>query len=353
MRKLIPILVIVPIVVAIMAGLLIAPHGSRTHAQLIGTSLRGRTASGFTLRDQFGHTVQLAQFRGQPVVLTFVHSRCREACPVIAEELRRTLDLLKRHARQVAVVAISTYPEEDTRTSVIRFSRTHGLLHRWHYLTGPRNNLTRIWRRYGIFAPPAGSSPSLADMHTTATYLIDQRGRERELLTGNLDSALLTRDLRILLKLPVDTLGRDAVPAPEVGHPAPNFTLRSVSGSSTELRSFKGKVVLLNFWATWCIPCRKEMPLLARWYRQAHARGFVILGVDRQEPANDVRAFLHELTIPYPVVLDGNGSIVALYHVIPIPASFLIDRQGVIQSVQLGQLDDIFFPTKIAPLLTS
>jgi len=91
--------------------------------------------------------------------------------------------------------------------------------------------------------------------------------------------------------------------------------------------------------------------LLQRRYEQLRGKGFVVLGVDQQEPRGDVSSFLHRLHISYPVVLDESGSTVASYSVAGIPASFLVDRQGVIQSVHLGVLDQLYFDTQVAPLL--
>jgi peroxiredoxin len=93
------------------------------------------------------------------------------------------------------------------------------------------------------------------------------------------------------------------------------------------------------------------MPLLQRRYEQLRAKGFVVLGVDQQEPRGDVIAFLQRFHISYPVVLDDSGSTVAKYSVVGTPASFLIDRHGVIQSVHLGVLDRPYFVTQVAPLL--
>ena len=200
-----------------------------------------------------------------------------------------------------------------------------------------------------IYAPPAGANAALADGHTTATYLIDRDGRQRVLWTGGLDNAMVGRDLRILLGIPVSITLKNA--APEVGHPAPAFSLDGAHGGRLSLAAFHGKVVLLNFWATWCKPCRSEMPQLAACYRQEQRRGLVVLGVDMEEPRGDVLSFLQQLHIPYPVGLDESGSISGRYQVNVLPVSFLIDRHGTVQSVRIGVVDSVYRMTQVQPLL--
>lgn len=144
-----------------------------------------------------------------------------------------------------------------------------------------------------------------------------------------------------------------ATPAPAAGHPAPDFTLSTADGSHLHLDSLHGKVVLVNFWATWCQPCRQEMPRLAAWYRAHHSQGFVVLGVDKEEPPSDVRSFLHRLDIPYPVVVDGSGVVVADYHILALPQSILIDHRGIIRQVTYGVVNERYLDSHVIPLLRS
>lgn len=334
-----------------LVGLFLIPHGNNTpQPALAGTLMHDKRAPNIRLTDQFHRRVNLAAFRGRPVVLTFLESHCRATCPLVAEKLREAVRSLGPAGRQVAILAVSVDPGSDTISAVRRFSRAHGMLHRWHYLTGSRHALARIWRAYYIYAAPKGASAALTQAHTSATYLIDRQGRERVLLAGNPDEVTLSQDLHILAGVPV-TSPAEAAPAPETGHPAPDIVLRSLAGRNMSLASLRGHTVLLNFWATWCTACRTEMPRLVGWYHKLHHRGFVVLGIDQQEDPAAVAAFTHQYHIRYPVVLDRSGDVSARYNVVGLPTSFLIDRQGIIQSVHIGVVNAAYRGQHIMPLL--
>jgi peroxiredoxin len=106
-----------------------------------------------------------------------------------------------------------------------------------------------------------------------------------------------------------------------------NFTLMDLDGKPWTLKDLKGKVVMLNFWATWCPPCRKEMPDLEAFYRQFSPQGFVILGISDDEP-DKVRAFVQQHGVTYPVLLDPGSKVNELLHINGIPKTFIYDREG-------------------------
>ena len=126
----------------------------------------------------------------------------------------------------------------------------------------------------------------------------------------------------------------------KVGQPAPDFTLDTLDEGQVTLSGFKGKAVLINFWASWCAPCREETPDLVKAYNAHHAEGLVILGVNMTsiDTVSDAKSFVAEFQIPYPVPLDRDGKVAALYRVSGIPTSFFINRQGTITHVQIGKL---------------
>lgn len=129
------------------------------------------------------------------------------------------------------------------------------------------------------------------------------------------------------------------VSAPVVGGLAPEFEAVGIAGDEFSLRQTRGRIVLLNFWATWCEPCRAEMPLLEARSRALESAGLTVIGVNFDEPADLVRAFQAELGLTFPIVLDPGGRIQALYQVFGYPTTFFIDGSGVIRVVHIGGMD--------------
>lgn len=127
---------------------------------------------------------------------------------------------------------------------------------------------------------------------------------------------------------------RFAPAAAEVGAPAPDFEARALEdGSLRRLSDYRGQVVLLNVWATWCIPCRREMPSIEKLYREYSPRGLRVVAVSVDDPSAEesVRQFVEELGLSFEILHDPTGKIVQSYQMIGIPQSFLIDRRGIIR----------------------
>lgn len=337
MRRLLLLFALALLLLGAGIGLLLVPRSGGTAAAFSGAALNGRPAPSFQLRDQFGRTITLSQFRGHPVILTFVQSHCTGQCPLDAEKIYQALRSLGRPAAGVAVLGISADPAHDTPASARAFSRRYGLLHRWHFLLGSRSMLTPVWKQYYVYVAPAGAPAALVAAHTAATFLLDTQGRERALFTGaDLTTPALARDLRILLGLPVSAAVLPGA-APQLDHPAPPFSLHTLDGAPLSLSRLRGRPVLLNFWATWCVACRSEMPLLERWSRQ-HP-GVTVLGIDQEEGRTTVQPFLRRLGVTYPIALDSDGRVSGRYDLVGLPASFFLDRQGVIRATRLGTLN--------------
>jgi peroxiredoxin len=109
---------------------------------------------------------------------------------------------------------------------------------------------------------------------------------------------------------------------------APDFSLTDLNGRRVRLADYRGKIVFLNFFATWCVPCRVEMPAMERLHQDFKDRGLVVLAVDIQESARTVRPFVRELKLSFPAILDEDGSVAYMYAVRPVPATYLISRHG-------------------------
>ena len=142
-------------------------------------------------------------------------------------------------------------------------------------------------------------------------------------------------------------------PAPFAGRPAPNFTLKTTDGKTSELAGRRGRPVIVNFWATWCGPCRTEMPELQAFYDDHHPKGLELIAVNIQESAEEVIQYRQMLGITFPTVLDRDGSVTRQYLIRGVPSTFFIDAQGTIRQVQIGPLNRKGLNDKLARTLGS
>ncbi len=122
--------------------------------------------------------------------------------------------------------------------------------------------------------------------------------------------------------------------------PAPNFVLKDSSGKTVELKDYRGKVVLLDFWATWCTGCKKEIPWFSEFQSTYGAKGFAVVGVSLDEGGwNVVKPFLADTKVPYPILL-GDDATAQRYEIMNLPDTFLIDQQGKVAAVYRAGLVD-------------
>jgi len=117
---------------------------------------------------------------------------------------------------------------------------------------------------------------------------------------------------------------------------APDFTLASNKGANIRLKDLRGKVVMINFWATWCAPCRKELPLLNTLYNKYKSKGFVLLGVNIDEKSSLAKKMIKELKINFPVLYDNTQSTSESYDLQAMPSTFIVDKNGVIRFSHYG-----------------
>jgi thiol-disulfide isomerase/thioredoxin len=128
-------------------------------------------------------------------------------------------------------------------------------------------------------------------------------------------------------------LASAAGPAPAA---APAFTLPSRAGQSVALESLKGKVVMLNFWASWCGPCRQEMPLLEQMHKRYSKQGFALLGVNVDTETGDAEKLLKTTAVSFPILFDKENKVSQLYNVNAMPSSVFIDRKGNVRALHRG-----------------
>jgi len=139
-------------------------------------------------------------------------------------------------------------------------------------------------------------------------------------------------------RAPAEAIAGGDVPAvlPRKDFVAPDFTAESLDGRSVSLSALRGHVVVINFWATWCLPCRAEMPGIQQVYEDYRERGVEVLAVNASEQGGTVSAFAEELGLTFPVLIDLDDDIGGLYRVRSIPTTFFVDRSGVIREVIVG-----------------
>jgi len=118
--------------------------------------------------------------------------------------------------------------------------------------------------------------------------------------------------------------------------PAPDFTLKSMDGRNVKLSELAGNVVMINFWASWCAPCRVEMPKLNDLYNKYKDLGFVLLGVNVEQQEQPPRNFLQKRPVDFPILMDKGNDVSKLYHVIAMPTTVLVDRSGNMRYVHQG-----------------
>ena len=120
---------------------------------------------------------------------------------------------------------------------------------------------------------------------------------------------------------------------------AQNFALKDLNGNLVHLKDYRGKVVLLNFWATWCLPCLVEMPSMEKLFNKYKNKDFVILAVDMQEDLETVKKFKERFNLSFPILLDEEGVVATYYGVRGIPATYFIDREGYLFAAAMGARD--------------
>ncbi len=118
--------------------------------------------------------------------------------------------------------------------------------------------------------------------------------------------------------------------------PAPDFSLKSDSGENLRLSELRGEVVLINFWASWCGPCRQEMPVLSELHDKYKAMGFTVLGVNVEENSDEARKLLKDMPVSFPVLFDNDSSVSKQYDVAAMPSTVLVDRNGNMRYLHKG-----------------
>lgn len=183
--------------------------------------------------------------------------------------------------------------------------------------------------------------------------MVDEATRSRRAAALFVGAGLvvgLVAGLLIFYGLPAFTTARTSsaapgpkatsAPAPVVDAPAPDFTLTALSGGEVTLSDLKGKVVLVNFWATWCGPCEAEMPAIEARYKLYKESGLEVLAVNLDETEAEIRPFVERLGLTFPILLDPGGVVNEQYRVRGYPTTFIVGRDGIILAQKVGYMTD-------------
>jgi cytochrome oxidase Cu insertion factor (SCO1/SenC/PrrC family) len=296
-------------------------------------------APGFTLTDQFGRRVSLRSLRGKVVVLSFNDPQCTTICPLTTTALLHAKALLGSAASGVELVGIGANPQKTQVKWVRAYSKVHGMLHRWRFLTGSLPELRRVWREYGIEAAVLNGAID----HTPATFVIDRRGRESRLyLTEMAYSGVgqlgyeLAQSISALLPGHPPLHGAPSLAEPVLRGPHTRVTLPRAGGGTVRLGPGSGAHLVLFFdtWETEVTDLGTQLEALNRYQAAARREGLPRLvaideaGVEASPQA--LPRFLRSLPHPlsYPVAVDRNGTVADGFRVQDSPWLELVSGRG-------------------------
>jgi peroxiredoxin len=176
-----------------------------------------------------------------------------------------------------------------------------------------------------------------------------EKQRKQLMIGGGLLAIVL---LGFLLWSSMQSSGNQLAPVLiEPGNPAPNFELMTLDGETAVLDEYAGDVVLINFWATWCPPCKAEMPDINAFYQANHDKGFTVLGVNAQEDQSTVSKFIEANGFTFPILLDSVGDVARQFQVNSYPTTIIMDREGTIQTIHNGLITAEQLEAAVTPLL--
>lgn len=149
-------------------------------------------------------------------------------------------------------------------------------------------------------------------------------------------------------------IGSAQAPAPQSGFAAPDFTLNTPTGETYTLSELKGNAVLVNLWATWCPPCRAEMPAIQKIYDEYRQEGLIVLAINMtsQDNALNITPFVAQYGLDFPILLDETGEVASAYQLRSLPSSYFIDRAGIISEIVIGgPMSEALLRTRIEKIL--
>jgi len=305
----------------------------------LGSSLGGMPAPDFRLLNQFGQPMSLSQFRGKVVILSFQDSECTTVCPLTAQSMLEAKQMLGSAGAQVQLLGVDANPDATSVADVLAYSRTHGLVNQWDFLTGSPAQLKATWNAYHIAVQIEQGQID----HTPALFVIDQRGREQKLYLTQMayssvgqSAQVLADELASLLAGHPRVASQQSLATIAVQGPTDHVTLPAAGGDA-KVSLGPGQPRLVMFFASWLseVSDLKSELLQGDAYmaaaRQGHLPPLVAVDETVVEPSvQAVRSYLTGLGTPlgYPVALDTTGRVADGYGVQDQPWFVLVSASG-------------------------
>jgi cytochrome oxidase Cu insertion factor (SCO1/SenC/PrrC family) len=352
-----------PILLGIDSGKLIAgaAYAGNDQVNLGLGELSGRFVAmpAFSLQDQLGHPFDSKSTAGKDLVIAAFHTTCHETCPLYTALF---FQLQKNLPPGVQLAEVTTDPATDTPAALADYGRRIGA--NWTFATGSPEALAAFWKPFGV-------ALATGDSHVSTLALVDRHGYVRLVYRGVPD---IGNDIPPSL---VTTLGAagmqqlashgDGWGAPSVlqslltitgpeqvaqngGGSAPSFTLESTDGRRVSLADLKGQPLVINFWASYCPPCRAEMPLLQKRVGTLGTVRLVL--INEGDSAQGARDFLSSTGIQQAALLDSDLKVGRAYGVLPLPTTVFVRADGSIAGRQIGEMDDRVLAAWLSTLAT-
>ena len=306
----------------------------------LGTSLGARSAPDFRLQNQFGQPMSLSQFRGKVVMLSFEDSECTTVCPLTTQSMLQAKQLLGPAGNQVQLLGVDANPDAISTADVLSYSRTHGLVNQWNFLTGQLAELKATWTSYHIAVQIERGQID----HTPALFLIDQQGRERKLYLSQMayssvgqSAQVLADEVASLLPGHPKVASQQSLAAIAVQGPSDHLTLPSAGPQGGTVALGPGQPRLVMFFATWLAEVsdlKSELTGASAYAAAARRDGLPsLVAVDEtvvESSAQAVRSYLGSLgtSLGYPVALDTTGRVADGYGVQDQPWFALVSASG-------------------------
>ena len=303
----------------------------------LGSSAGDAPAPGFRLVNQFGQAMSLSQFRGKVILLGFEDSECTTVCPLTTQSMVLAEELLGKAGTAVQLLGVDANPDATALSDVLAYSRAHGLVNQWDFLTGSAAQLKKVWAAYHI---EVQIDQGQID-HTPALFVIDQQGRLRKVYLTQMayssvgqDAQVVAEEVSSLLPSHPKLASLQSLAAISPQDPTAHVTLPGVDGGSVTLGP--GKPRLVVFFATWLSETSDftaQMTALNSYAKAASARHLPQLtAVDEmvtESSAAAATAALHRLgTLGYPIGIDETGRVADGYGVQDQPWLVLVNSAG-------------------------